>query len=268
MNLAQQRACSGLVFVEARGEAAARYWAMSTCGVDVHAKPASLWLRYVKSDLRTGTKTLLAWLLRSAIQPHGVREVRRPWLRGARPKLHCRLEPRSVIQVPGLDQGELRHERLDTEDRRPARRAEIPLRVAAVVLAGRRERGQRFPFDVERGARHAHEHRERAARLALAVRAVADGLNHRFGVRAVRHTAAQTSTSDGPRRISHADVTLQQIPCQRGRCDRCDGRREDLLFTCEVPRTSLIARLAKRGLKGSRASAAGPSRQTPRAVGG
>lgn len=80
----------------------------------------------------------------------------------------------------------------------------MALRVAAVVLGGCRERGERAPLDVERGARNAHEHRERASRLALTVHAMADGLIHRVGVGAVRHTATQTATGNRPGRITHA----------------------------------------------------------------
>ena len=72
--------------------------------------------------------------------------------------------------------------------------------------------GDRAALDVQRGAGHAHDHGERVARLALAVRAVADPLNHRLGVGAVGHAATQTATGDGPGDISHARVTLHETP--------------------------------------------------------
>src|SRR4029450_2438341 len=86
-----------------------------------------------------------------------------------------------------------------------ARGAEIPLCLAAVVLAHRRERGQRVPLDVERGAGHSDDYGERIARLTLAVRAVADGLNHWFRVGAVGDGAAKTAARDWLGR-GHVDV--------------------------------------------------------------
>src|SRR5438105_11059450 len=89
------------------------------------------------------------------------------------------------------------------------------MRLAAVVLAGRCERSERAPLDLERGAGHADDHRERVACLALAVRAVADGLDRRLGVSAVRHTATQTATGDRFGGTTHAGVTVQETACRR-----------------------------------------------------
>src|SRR5262249_11926843 len=59
------------------------------------------------------------------------------------------------------------------------------------------ERGERVALHREVLARHTHDHRERASRLALAVRAVAGPLPERIGVDAVGHTAAKASAGDG-----------------------------------------------------------------------
>ncbi len=67
-------------------------------------------------------------------------------------------------------------------------------------------------FDLECGARHADDHGERVARLALAVRAVADGLNHRLGVGAVGHGATEAATGDRKRRATH---TRERYPRRR-----------------------------------------------------
>ena len=60
---------------------------------------------------------------------------------------------------------------LNTASRRPNRARR---RLGAVVLSGRRVGGQRAALDRERGEGHAHDpHRDAAARLTLAVGAVA-----------------------------------------------------------------------------------------------
>ena len=85
-----------------------------------------------------------------------------------------------------------------------------------MVFADRRERGQRPPFPAERGAGYPHEHRERASRLMLAVRTVANDLVHRLGVSAVSDAATQTTTAR--RRFPTPGmfrVTLHEMGCER-----------------------------------------------------
>ena len=128
-------------------------------------------------------------------------EARRPWLRRARPHLQPGLEPRCVVQRSGLDQCQLGGDRRDAEYRRSAGRTEAPLRVGPVVLAGRGVGGERAPLDREGRERYAHDHRERAARLALAVGAVADRLNDGLGLGAVLtlpHRQRPVMCSGGP----------------------------------------------------------------------
>ena len=91
-------------------------------------------------------------LLRPAIELCGALEVRRPRLRGARPGLDGRLQPRRVVQRTGLDEQHLREHRGDAVERRATVRAEVALRLATVILAGGRERGERAARDAERRA--------------------------------------------------------------------------------------------------------------------
>ena len=74
---------------------------------------------------------------------------------------------------------------------------------------------ERAPFDVERPPRHDDHHGERAAGLALAVRAVADSLGQRIRVGAVGHAPAQTAASDWLRHASHIGVKLHEMAWQR-----------------------------------------------------
>ena len=67
-----------------------------------------------------------------------------------------------------------------------------------------------FPSALKASRGDADDHREWVARLALAVGAVADGLNHRLGIGAVGHGAAQTATGDWLGCAAHVGLTLYE----------------------------------------------------------
>src|SRR5262249_28252351 len=100
-----------------------------------------------------------------------------------------------------------RRNRGDAKDGCAARRAEVTLRLAAVILADSVERSQRVAFNRERVARNADDHREGAARLTLAVGAMTRTLNNGLGLGLIPHPPTQTAASDRTAFRSHVQDT-------------------------------------------------------------
>src|SRR5436305_10552516 len=98
--------------------------------------------------------------LRVARDARTVSEPLGPRLRRVRPDLQLRLQPRRVVQRAGLDDVDVGPVLVGGVDRRAAPAAEVPLVLAAVLLADRRERLEGVALELERRARDADDDRE------------------------------------------------------------------------------------------------------------
>ena len=114
-----------------------------------------------------------------------------PILLARRPELHLRLEPRGVVERAGLDNQHRGLCRNAADDGGAAGWAELTVDFAAAVAMI--DVGVQLARDCHRGQRQHEQHRPAAARLALAVLAVAHRLHQRLAFKAIADRAAQAA---------------------------------------------------------------------------
>ena len=125
-----------------------------------------------------------------------------PGLGRAAPHLDLRLEPARVVESARLEPEQLGESRAQREDRRPARRAEVALGLAAARLGRRLHHGERFAPHLQRVGGDADDDRERRTRLVLALGAVAHGRGDRLRVARIGDAAAPAMTVE----FAHAAI--------------------------------------------------------------